>query len=75
MAQRWQDIRDFAVALQAAPLRWQGLTVPRGGLILDFLDDTQSAGLRPAATTRSASISRAARRDGIANYRLGMIID
>jgi hypothetical protein len=38
-----EDIRDFAAALAAAPLRRQGLTIPHRALILDFLDDLETA--------------------------------
>lgn len=38
-----EDIRDFAAALQAAPLRRQGRTIPRRVQILDFLDYVETA--------------------------------
>jgi hypothetical protein len=38
-----EDIRDFAAALAAAPLRRQGLSIPRRVRILDFLDYLETA--------------------------------
>ena len=38
-----EEIRDFAAALAAAPLRRQGLSIPRRVLILDFLDYLETA--------------------------------